>query len=97
MTDINSLTEAVTQGDWDKARHLLAIRVAEMVEKTDSPRETKALSISLNNLIDACEEADVTSDSTDTPLAQILREAEEQKRRFQAEREEAIARSREAI
>ena len=90
MNEENSLSEAVKGGEWDRAKHLLAIRVAEMMEKTESPRETKALAISLESLIDACESADVTGNYSDTPLAQILAEAQLRKQQFRKEREEAI-------
>ena len=70
-----SLTEAVANGKWDKARHLAAIMVAEQMEATNSPRETKALSISLMALIDQCEQSDVTDEFADTPLSRILAQA----------------------
>lgn len=80
MTDENKgfgLSQAVESGDWNKARHLAAIRVAEMMERTESPRETKALAISLDALIDKCESADVNDAHSDTPLKRILDEAEQ--------------------
>lgn len=70
MNNDKSLSEAVEGGNWAKAKHLLAIRVAEMIEKTESPRETKALAISLASLLNACEEADVTDKEDE--IAQIL-------------------------
>ena len=82
MTDNPSdtaLSQAVTNGDWNRARHLAAIRVAQMMEKTESPRETKALAISLADLINQCEATDATDAYSDTPLAQILEEANAQK------------------
>ena len=75
MGDEITLSEAVKQGEWDKAKHLLAIRVSEMIEQTDSPRETKALAISLESLIKACEYSDVAHEETeiDRILADIKR------------------------
>lgn len=81
-----NLSEAVRNGEWDKARHLAAIRVAEMMERTESPREVKALSISLSDLIDKCEANDVADEFADSPLVQILAEAEQQSRDIRAER-----------
>lgn len=71
IEDEDALSRAVEGGDWNKARHLAAIKVAKMIEKTDSPREVKALSVSLENLISACEREDVT-DANDE-IARILR------------------------
>lgn len=73
----NGLVDAVSNGDWDRATHLAAIKVADMMEKTESPRETKALSISLINLIERCQANDVVDSYADTPLAEIMRKADE--------------------
>ena len=73
-----ALSQAVTDGDWSRARHLAAIRVAEMMERTESPREVKALSISLKDLINECQQNDVVDAYSDTPLARILEEADRQ-------------------
>ena len=72
------LKAAVENGDWCRARHLAAIRVAEMMERTESPREVKALSISLKDLINECESNDVADAYEDTPLSHILAEANRQ-------------------
>ena len=70
MNEENSLSKAVSGGEWAKAKHLLAIRVAQMIEKTESPRETKALAISLASLLNDCEKADVTNNEDE--IARIL-------------------------
>lgn len=72
----DGLTKAVIDGDWPRARHFAAVRVASMMEKTDSPREVKSLSLSLIRLIDACEESHAGKDYADTPLTHILSAAE---------------------
>lgn len=79
------LSEAVKHGDWDKARHLAAIKVAEMMEKTDSPREVKALSISLVKLIDECEAGNVVGGEP-SPIDVILAQANEQAREYEMAR-----------
>lgn len=68
----NGLVEAVEKGDWKRARHLAAIKVAQMMEKTESPREVKALSISLENLIEVCDKEDVTDNMANSEVGQIL-------------------------
>lgn len=70
-----SIAEAVRRHEWDKARYLTAIRVAEALDGTQSARDTKALSLSLLPLIDRVEATQI-GQSTDTPLARILAEAE---------------------
>ena len=71
----NELSQAVARGEWPRARHLAAVKVAEMMEQSDSPREVKSLSLSLIQLINACE-ANPVNDFTDTPYTRIMREAE---------------------
>ena len=80
----SELSEAVRSCDFKKARHLAAIRVAEMMERTDSPREVKALSISLANLLDDCERARIAEAEEETPLDAILRAADEAEANWQA-------------
>ena len=71
----NELSQAVQNGEWDRARHLAAIRVAQMMERTESPRETKALAVSLKDLIDECEANDVCDTFKDSPVERILAQA----------------------
>ena len=75
-----ALSEAVKNGTAKKLQNALslvaAIRVAQMMERTESPRETKALAISLVDLISQCEATDVCDSYADTPLKHILAEAE---------------------
>lgn len=75
MDTDKSLSEAVKQADWDTARHLAAIRVAEAMERTESARDTKALALSLDQLIDKCQAARVGAPEAITPLAEILASA----------------------
>ena len=75
--DDTQLSDAVATGNWNKARHLAAIRVAQAMEKTESPREIKALSISLVDLLQTCEDSDVTDSYEDTPFARIMRKYDE--------------------
>ena len=74
MDDRNELREAVEAGDWKRARHLAAIRVADMMVQTDSPREVTALSISLDNLIDKCEKTDAADSLKKTRGGKTLTE-----------------------
>ena len=69
------LSEAVKNADWATARHLAAIKVAEAMERTESARDTKALALSLDQLIDKCEAEQVGAADTSTPLASILEQA----------------------
>ena len=85
-TGDTGLSEAVRNGEWDKARHLAAIIVAEMMEQTESPREVKALSISLSDLIDKCEASDVTNEFDDSPIARIIAEHKRQELEWEARR-----------
>lgn len=71
------LSEAVRGADWATARHLAAIRVAEAMERTQSARDTKALALSLDQLIDKCEAAQIGAPEDETPLAEILAKASE--------------------
>ena len=71
------LSTAVAGGDWPLARQIAAIKVAEMMEQSESPREVKSLSISLIKLIDACEDSDIPGDYDNTPYARIMRQAKE--------------------
>lgn len=66
------LSDAVRNADWDTARHLAAIRVAEAMERTESARDTKALALSLDQLIDKCSAAQL---GAMTPLDEILARA----------------------
>lgn len=69
------LSDAVRNADWDKARHLAAIKVAEAMERTESARDTKALALSLDQLIDKCSASQVGRADGATPLDEILARA----------------------
>ena len=77
MSTDKRLSEAVKETDWTTARHLAAIRVAEAMERTESARDTKALALSLDQLIDKCQAARVGAAEVKTPLAEILAKASE--------------------
>jgi len=49
------IADAVESEDWERARRLTALKVAKALDKTDSSREIKALSLSMVELIDECE------------------------------------------
>ena len=68
---------AIRDGDWVRARRLMAIRLGEAFDQTDSARDLKAISMSLVPLMVACEADDVReAAASGTPLADILAEAE---------------------
>ena len=70
---------AIRDGDWVRARRLMAIRLGEVFDQTDSARDLKAISMSLTPLMAQCEVDDQReSASTDTPLATLMAEADEQ-------------------
>ena len=70
---------AIRDGDWVRARRLMAIRLGEAFDQTDSARDLKAISMSLTPLMVACEADDLREAAgADTPLADILAEAEAQ-------------------
>ena len=72
MPEVSKLEDAIMSGDWNKARHLAALKVARMMDKTDSPREVKALSISLDDLIDKCEQQDVAESRRNSAAGRTL-------------------------
>ena len=81
-----SVTRAVKAKNWPQARYELALQLARAADKTESARDLKALSLSLAPLLDRCEldqRAQVAA-SDDSPLAQILAEAERQERELKA-------------
>lgn len=70
---------AIRDGDWVRARRLMAIRLGEAFDQTDSARDLKAISMSLTPLMTQCEADDLReSASGDTPLATLMAEADEQ-------------------
>jgi hypothetical protein len=74
---IGSIESAVISGDFCSARLSMAARLARMLDNTDSARDVKALSMSLIPLLDRCElDEQARSTSEETPLADILAEAE---------------------
>ena len=72
MTNEDSIEAAVVSGDWNRARLIAAQKVARMMDKTESPREVKALAISLKDLVDKCEKVDVTESRRKSPAGRTL-------------------------
>ena len=74
---IDSVEDAVVRQDWKGARLAMAVRLARMLDSTDSARDVKALAMSLDPLIDKCESDSKADDEVakDTPLADILKMA----------------------
>ena len=74
---IDSVEDAVVRQDWKGARLAMAVRLARMLDSTDSARDVKALVMSLDPLIDKCESDSKADDEVakDTPLADILKMA----------------------
>lgn len=72
-----AIEQAVIDGDYTKARKKVAVKLARMMDATDSARDAKSISLSLIQLMDKCEmDAAREGSEKDTPLAQILAEAE---------------------
>ena len=72
-----AIEQAVVDGDYAKARKKITVKLARMMDATDSARDAKSISLSLIQLIDKCEaDAARAGAEKDTPLAQILAEAE---------------------
>lgn len=75
---IGSIEQAVIDGNWASARLSMAVKLARMMDNTDSARDVKSISLSLEPLLDKCEaDAKKIVENTETPYAQIMREAEE--------------------
>lgn len=74
---VGSIEKAVRNGEWASARLSMAVKLARMMDNTDSARDVKSISLSLEPLLDKCEaDAQRVNDAVDTPYAQIMREAE---------------------
>ena len=74
---IGSIESAVLNGEWAAARLSMAVKLARMMDNTDSARDVKSISLSLEPLLDKCEaDAQREIDNAETPYAQIMREAE---------------------
>jgi len=79
MLTSTDLGSAIRDGDWTRARRLMAIRLGEAFDQTDSARDLKAISMSLAPLMAQCEIDDQRkAASSNTPLASIMAEADEQ-------------------
>jgi len=70
---IQSVESAVLSEDWKSARYAMTVRLARMFDQTDSAREVKALSMSLEPMLDKCEkDAEEEKKNEKTALAEIL-------------------------
>lgn len=71
---IDSIEGAILRQDWKGARFAMAVRLARMLDSTDSARDVKALTMSLDPLIDKCESdfAPEEDNEGSTPLAEII-------------------------
>ena len=74
---IGSIEAAVLNGEWASARLSMAVKLARMMDNTDSARDVKSLSLSLEPLLDKCEADAIRAvENSETPYARIMREAE---------------------
>lgn len=74
---IGSIEDAVRNSEWSNARLRMAVKLARMMDNSDSARDIKSLSLSLEPLLDKCESDAVARGAEEgTPLADILAEAE---------------------
>lgn len=85
MTESSRIADAVEAARWNDARFLVAVKVARALDKTESPRDAKALSLSLIPLIDECERQGVGQQETETPLDAIMQAAEDMKAEIAAQ------------
>jgi hypothetical protein len=69
---IESVEAAVLRDDWAAARRAMTVRLARMFDATDSAREVKALSMSLDPMIDKCQtDYEDRQEKPETPLDKI--------------------------
>ena len=70
------IESAVHNKDFPAARREMAVKLARMMDQTDSARDVKSVALTLTGLLDSCE-ADSKRDaaSDETPLAKVLRMA----------------------
>lgn len=74
---IGSIEQAVRDSDFTKARYSMSVKLARMMDATDSARDVKSLSLTLLDLLEKCETDRLReAEKNDTPLASILAEAE---------------------
>ena len=71
------IERAVEGGDFASARLAMAVKLARMMDATDSARDAKAISLSLADLLDRCDgDAAKAKAVNGSPLAELMREAE---------------------
>ena len=74
---IGSIEDAVRNSEWSNARLRMAVKLARMMDNSDSARDIKSLSLSLEPLLDKCEADAIRAvENSETPYARIMREAE---------------------
>ena len=80
------ISQAVEARDWRTARLALAEKLAKVADATDSARDAKAVARELASVIDRCEADQYAADAkdADSPLAQILAEADALDQKFRA-------------
>ena len=69
---------AVNERDWTTARYETLRKLARQLDQTESGRDSKALALSVTQLITECQrdEHDAKATGSDTKLAKILNMAE---------------------
>lgn len=73
---VGAIENAVSSKDYKQARSLMAIKLARMLDHTDSARDAKSICLSLTQLLDKCEQDSQETKFDNTPYAQIMAEAE---------------------
>ena len=79
------ITEAVAGKDWPAARQAIAEKLARCLDATDSARDVKGLARELVSVLDSTEldqRANIAIE--ESPLAALLREADEQDKEIAA-------------
>ena len=76
MEGLQSIERAVLRGDYHEARRRLTLKVARMMDASESARDVKALAVTLAPLIESMaeegREEERRRDAQDTPLARVL-------------------------
>lgn len=72
-----AIEREINSGNYAAARKQMAVKLARMLDSTDSARDAKSICLSLNQLVDRLEVDALNSEAaSETPYAQIMREAE---------------------
>lgn len=76
--ELGSIEDAIARRDYVQARHLTALRLAHLLDATESARDAKSLAHTVDSLIDKCAldfEREQRANA-DNPLERILAEAD---------------------